>query len=175
MKFTEQKLPGVYLIELERHQDERGFFARQFCRQELAAHGLDFDIKQCNLSGNLRAGTLRGLHYQKDPYPEIKIVSCLQGRIFDVVVDLRPNSPTYLQHISTELSAQNGRMLYIPPLVAHGFQTLEDNTVIYYQLGEFFHPEAYAGVRWNDPKLNIHWPPCQNRIINERDANYALL
>ena len=175
MKFTEQKLPGVYLIELERHQDERGFFARQFCRQELAAHGLDFVIKQCNLSGNLHVGTLRGLHYQKDPYPEIKIVSCLQGSCFDVLVDLRPNSPTYLQHISTELSAQNGRMLYIPPMCAHGFQTLQDNTVIYYQLGEFFHPEAYAGVRWNDPKLNIQWPNCKKRIINERDANYALL
>ncbi len=175
MKFTEQKLPGVYLIELERHQDERGFFARQFCKQELATHGLDFDIKQCNLSGNLHAGTLRGLHYQKAPYPEIKIVSCLQGRIFDVVVDLRPNSPTYLHHITSELSAQNGRMLYIPPMCAHGFQTLEDNTVVYYQLGAFFRPEAYAGVRWNDPKLNIQWPACEKRIINERDANYALL
>ena len=175
MKFTEQKIPGVYLIELERFEDPRGFFARQFCKQELDVHHLDFEIKQANLSGNLKAGTLRGLHYQKEPWPEIKIVSCLQGCIFDVVVDLRPNSPTYLQHISSELSLQNGRMLYIPPLCAHGFQTLEDNTVVYYQLGEFFHPEAYDGVRWNDPKLNIRWPVCQERIINQRDANYALL
>ena len=175
MKFTEQKIAGVYLIEMEPFQDDRGSFARQFCRKELAAHGLDFDIKQCNISGNTHAGTLRGLHYQKNPYPEIKIVSCLQGSIFDVVVDLRPNSSTYLQHIISELSAQNGHMLYIPPMCAHGFQTLEDNTIVYYQLGEFFHPEAYDGVRWNDPKLNILWPTCDKRIINERDANYALL
>lgn len=174
MKFTEQKIAGVYLLETELMQDERGFFARQFCRRELAAHGLDFDIKQCNLSGNTRRGTLRGMHYQKDPYPEIKVVSCLRGAIWDVVVDLRPNSPTYLQHIATELSAQNGRMLYIPPMCAHGFQTLEDDTWIYYQLGEFFYPQAYSGVRYNDPKLNITWP-IANPIINERDKNYDLL
>ncbi|MBO5911296.1 MAG: dTDP-4-dehydrorhamnose 3,5-epimerase family protein, partial [Elusimicrobiaceae bacterium] len=165
----------TFLIELEPHTDERGFFARQFCHQELAAKGLDFDIKQCNLSGNLYKGTLRGMHYQKEPFPEIKLVSCLQGSFFDVLVDLRPNSPTYLKYVYAELSAANHKMLYIPPLVAHGFQTLEDNTVVYYQLGEFFHPEAYAGVRWNDPKLNIPWPPCNHRIINERDNNYALL
>lgn len=175
MKFTEQKIPGVFLIEMEPFTDERGFFARQFCKQELAARGLDFDIKQCNLSGNRHAGTLRGLHYQKDPYPEIKIVSCLQGRIFDVVVDLRPHSATYLQHLSTELSAQNGRMLYIPAMCAHGFQTLQDNSLVYYQLGEFFHADAYDGVRWDDPKLAISWPACPKRIINQRDANYALL
>lgn len=148
---------------------------RQFCRKELAEHGLNFEMCQCNISGNTKKGTLRGLHYQKYPYPEIKIVSCLQGSFFDVVVDLRPTSATYLQHISMELSASNHKMLYIPPLMAHGFQTLEDNTVAYYQLGEFFHPEAYSGVRWNDPKLNIVWPDCDNRIINHRDNNYELL
>ena len=155
--------------------DERGMFMRQFCRKELAEHGLNFEMCQCNISGNTKKGTLRGLHYQKYPYPEIKIVSCLQGSFFDVVVDLRPTSATYLQHISMELSASNHKMLYIPPLMAHGFQTLEDNTVAYYQLGEFFHPEAYSGVRWNDPKLNIVWPDCDNRIINHRDNNYELL
>lgn len=155
--------------------DERGMFMRQFCRKELAEHGLNFEMCQCNISGNTQKGTLRGLHYQKYPYPEIKIVSCLQGSFFDVVVDLRPTSATYLQHISMELSASNHKMLYIPPLMAHGFQTLEDNTVAYYQLGEFFHPEAYSGVRWNDPKLNIVWPDCDNRIINHRDNNYELL
>ena len=174
MKFTEQKIKGVYLLEMDPFKDERGSFARQFCRKELAAHGLDFDIKQCNLSENTRKGTLRGLHYQKNPYPEIKIVSCLQGRIFDVIVDLRSDSPTYLQHISTELSAQNGKMLYIPPYCAHGFQTLEDNSSVYYQLGEFFYPQAYDGVRYNDPKLNIQWP-LEDPIMNERDKNYALL
>ena len=174
MKITETKLSGVYELEMEPFYDERGFFARQFCLRELAAHGLDIDLKQCNLSGNTRKGTLRGLHYQTEPYPEIKIVSCLQGRIFDVVVDVRPNSPTYLQHITSELSAQNGKMLYIAPLCAHGFQTLEDNTTVYYQLGEFFHPENYRGLRYNDPKLNIAWP-LANPILNERDKNYDLL
>lgn len=174
MKFTEQKIAGVYLIEMEPFKDERGSFARQFCRKELAAHGLDFDIKQCNISNNIHKGTLRGLHVQKAPYPEIKIVSCLQGSIFDVIVDLRPQSATYLQHLSTELSAENGRMLYIPPYCAHGFQTLQDNSVVYYQLGEFFYPQAYDGVRYNDPKLAISWP-IANPILNQRDKNYALL
>lgn len=174
MKFIEQKIPGVYLIELEKFTDERGSFSRQFCQQELAQHGLAFTIRQCNLSTNTHAGTLRGLHYQKEPFGEIKMVSCLQGRIFDVVVDMRPDSPTYLQHITTELSATNGHLLYIPPLCAHGFQTLEDNSTVYYQLGEFFQPQCYSGLRYNDPKLAITWP-LQNPIINERDKNYALL
>ena len=174
MKFIEQKISGVYLILMEPFLDKRGSFARQFCHQELVAHGLDFSIKQCNISSNTHRGTLRGLHYQKDTFPEIKIVSCLQGTIFDVVVDLRPNSPTYLQHISTELSAKNNYMIYIPPMCAHGFQTLEDNSVVYYQLGEFFHSEAYAGLRYNDPKLGICWP-LASPIINQRDATYELL
>lgn len=174
MRIIPQKIQGVYLLEMEPFHDERGFFARQFCQQELAKAGLDISIKQCNLSGNIHTGTLRGLHYQKAPFPEVKIVSCLQGSIFDVVVDLRPESPTYLQHITTELSAQNKQMLYIAPYCAHGFQTLQDDTLVYYQLGEFFHPEAYDGVRYNDPKLNIVWP-IENPIINQRDKNYALL
>lgn len=175
MKFTPLELPGVFLLEPEPFFDERGMFMRQFCRKELAEHGLEFSMCQCNISGNTKKGTLRGLHYQKEPYPEIKIVSCLQGSFFDVVVDLRRDSPTYLRHISMELSAENRKMLYIPPMMAHGFQTLEDDTTAYYQLGEFFHAEAYDGVRWNDPKLGIVWPECGNRIINERDNNYALL
>lgn len=174
MKFTEQKIPGVYLIEMEPFLDERGSFARQFCKRELKAHGLDFDICQCNLSENTHKGTLRGIHYQKAPHPEIKIVSCLQGRFFDVVVDVRPGSPTYLQHISLELAAHDGKMLYIPPYCAHGFQTLEDHSLVYYQLGNFFYPQSYTGLRYNDPKLNIHWP-LENPIINERDKNYDLL
>lgn len=174
MKIIPQKIQGVYLLEIEPFFDERGSFARQFCQNELAKAGLDIQIKQCNLSRNTHKGTLRGLHYQKAPFPEIKIVSCLQGSLFDVIVDLRPDSPTYLQHVATELSAQNGRMLYIAPCLAHGFQTLADNTLVYYQLGEFFHPEAYDGVRYNDPKLNIAWP-LNNPIMNERDKNYALL
>lgn len=175
MKFTPLELPGAFLLEPEPFIDERGLFMRQFCLKELAAHGLEFSMCQCNISGNTKKGTLRGLHYQKVPYPEIKIVSCLKGSFFDVVVDLRPTSPTYLRHISMELSAKNRKMLYIPPMMAHGFQTLEDDTTAYYQLGEFFHPEVYDGVRWNDPKLGIVWPECEKRIINERDNNYALL
>lgn len=174
MQITPLTLEGAFLLEREPFLDERGSFARQFCRKELGARGLDFSICQCNLSGNTRKHTLRGLHYQKEPYPEIKIVSCLKGRCLDVLVDLRPRSRTYLKHITMELSEDNGKMIYIPPLVAHGFCTLEDNTTVYYQLGEFFHPEAYAGVRWNDPKLNIQWP-TDNPIINQRDNSYDLL
>lgn len=175
MKFTPLDIPGAYLIESEPHKDERGSFARQFCRREFDRVGIGFEIKQCNVSRNYDAGTLRGLHYQKEPYPEIKIVSCLEGAAYDVIVDLRPESPSYLKWSSLELSADNGKMVYIPPGVAHGFQTLTDQTVMYYQLGEFFVPEYYDGVRWNDPKIGVVWPDCTNRIINERDANYALL
>ena len=174
MKITPLALSGVFLLEREPFVDERGSFARQFCLKELAQQGLDFTICQCNLSGNTRKYTLRGLHYQKAPYPERKIVSCFSGRMLDVVVDVRPDSPTYLQHLSVELSAKNGKMLYIPPQMAHGFLTLEDDTTAYYQLSEFFHSEAYAGLRWNDPKLNIQWPTnCP--IINKRDNTYELL
>lgn len=168
------KIQGAFLISQERHKDVRGFFARQFCLREMAEFGIEFGIKQCNLSGNLRKGTLRGMHYQKEPYPEIKMVSCMQGRIYDVLVDIRPDSETYLQWVATELSGDNGNSVYVPAGVAHGFQTLEDNSVVYYQLGEFFKPECYAGVRWDDPKFKIDWPFCKERIINERDASYEL-
>ena len=175
MKIMSLEIPGCYLIEQEEHKDERGSFARQFCKQELAKVGIDFDIKQCNVSKNYKAGVLRGMHYQKEPYPEIKIVSVFKGAIYDVLVDLRPESPTYLKWISCELTEDNNRSVYVASGVAHGFQTLKNNTVVYYQLGEFFMPQYYAGVRWNDPKLNIKWPECKNRIINARDANYELI
>lgn len=175
MKFTPLQLPGAFLLEREVFTDERGSFARQFCRKEMLEHGLDFTMCQCNVSGNTRRGTLRGLHYQKMPFPEPKIVSCLKGKVFDVLVDLRPDSPFYLKHISLELTEDRPVSVYVPPLVAHGFQTLQDDSIVYYQLGEFFHPEAYDGVRWNDPKLRIAWPITENIIINQRDNNYALL
>ena len=175
MKITPLELAGCFLIEQEEHIDSRGSFARQFCKKEFRTAGIDFDIKQCNVSKNYKAGVLRGMHYQKDPYPEIKVVSVFQGAIYDVLVDLRPESPTYLKWIAQELSAENNRGVYIAPGIAHGFQTLEDNTVVYYQLGEFFMPEYYAGVRWDDPKLKIEWPACEKRTINERDANYDLI
>lgn len=142
MKITPLSLPGVFLLEMEPFVDERGSFARQFCRKELASYGLDFTICQCNLSHNTHKHTLRGLHYQKAPWPEIKIVSCLKGSFLDVIVDLRKDSPTYLQHLSTELTESSEKMIYIPPFMAHGFLTLQDDTTVYYQLGEFFQPQA---------------------------------
>ena len=174
MKISPLDIEGAYLIELEKYRDERGTFARQFCKKELAAAGIDFDIKQCNLSNNYKAGVLRGMHYQKEPYPEIKLVSCMRGKIYDVIVDIRPNSPTYKKWISNILSEENGRMVYIPSGVAHGFQVLEDNSLLYYQLGEFFMPDYYAGVRYNDPAFGIEWP-IADVIITERDKNYELL
>lgn len=174
MKIESLPIAGAYRVTLEPHEDERGSFARQFCRHELAAAGIDFEIKQCNVSRNVHAGTLRGMHYQKEPYPEIKLVSCLKGAFYDAIVDLRKDGPTYLKWTSAELTEQNGVMIYIPSGVAHGFQTLVDDTTVYYQLGEFFMPEYYSGVRWNDPAFGIVWPECANRLINERDANYAL-
>lgn len=175
MKFTETKIKGAYLIELEPISDFRGSFARQFCQKEMEKFGIDFDICQCNISKNPKVGTLRGMHYQKEPYPEIKMVSCTQGKIFDCIVDLRKDSQTYLKWQGFELSEDNNKMLYIPSGCAHGFQTLEDNSTVYYQLGEFFMPEYYSGIRWNDPKIGIKWPQTENRIINDRDNSYELL
>lgn len=175
MKFIETKIIGAYLIELQPHNDERGTFTRQFCKKEFSDFGLDFEICQCNTSTNKKAGTLRGLHYQKHPYHESKIVSCFKGAFFDVIVDLRNDSPTYLKWDSFELIENNNKMIYIPPYCAHGFQTLMDETVVYYQLGNYFVKDSYDGIRWNDPKIGIKWPDCQNRIVNERDMNYKLL
>ena len=176
MKFTELELKGAYLIELDEYRDERGTFARQFCKNELKKYGINFNICQCNISKNFKKNTLRGMHYQKTPYPEPKIASCLKGKVFDVMVDLRQDSPTYLKWLGFELSENDNKMLYIPPMFAHGFQTLEDNTTIYYQLGEFFVPEYYSGIRYNDPKIGIRWQDFgYNPIMNERDKNYELI
>ena len=174
MKITSLEIKGAFLIEMEEFKDNRGSFARQFCKKELQEFGIDFDIKQCNLSKNSKKGVLRGLHYQKEPYPEIKMVSCFKGKVYDVILDIRKNSPTYKKWIATELSENNGKMLYIPSGVAHGFLTLEDESYVYYQLGEFFMPEYYSGVRYNDPAFGIVWPEAGKLIINERDANYEL-
>lgn len=172
MKISNLPIDGAFLIEQEALIDDRGTFARQFCKHELAAKGIEFDIKQCNTSKNTKAGTLRGMHYQKSPYPEIKMVSCLSGTMFDVILDLRTNSPTYLKWCATTLNGLDGKAIYIPAGVAHGFQTLSDNTTVFYQLGEFFMPDFYSGVRWNDPAFGIKWPECHDRIICERDRNY---
>jgi len=172
MHFEELHLSGAFVIEPERKEDERGFFARTWCRREFAAHGIDCDWVQCNISFNKRRGTLRGMHYQIAPREEAKLVRCTMGALYDVIVDLRPNSPRRGQWAGVELTADNRRMLLVPPGFAHGFQTLADDTEVFYQMSDFHYPEAARGVRWNDPKLAIDWPPCEHRIITARDQNY---
>jgi dTDP-4-dehydrorhamnose 3,5-epimerase len=172
MRFEELHLGGAYVIEPERKEDERGFFARTWCRREFAAHGIDCDWVQCNISFNKRRGTLRGMHYQIAPHEEAKLVRCTMGALCDVIVDLRPNSPRRGQWAAVELTADNRRMLYVPPGFAHGFQTLADDTEVFYQMSEFHCPEAARGVRWNDPTLAIDWPECDKRIIATRDQGY---
>jgi dTDP-4-dehydrorhamnose 3,5-epimerase len=171
MRFLETALQGAFIIELDRQEDERGFFARTWCQREFIAHGLNPRLVQCNVSFNRRRGTLRGMHYQVAPYAEAKLVRCTRGAIYDVIIDLRPDSPTFTQWIAVELTADNHRMLYIPEQFAHGFQTLEDNTEVFYQMSEFYAPECARGVRWNDPAFAIAWPPAE-RIISERDRHY---
>jgi dTDP-4-dehydrorhamnose 3,5-epimerase len=172
MVFNETKLKGVYLIETEPREDERGFFARTFCREEFTKHGLNPQVAQCNLSYNRKKGTLRGMHYQVAPREEAKLVSCVSGAIYDVIVDLRADSTTYCEWLAVELSARSRRrMLYIPEGFAHGFQTLADNTEVFYQISEFYAPEYARGVRWNDPAFGIQWPEDQ-RILSDRDRNY---
>jgi len=169
--FTETKLPGAFVIELEKHADQRGFFARTFCRKEFEAHGLNPQVAQCNVSFNKRKGTLRGMHYQAVPFAEAKLVRCTSGSIYDVIIDIRRSSPTFKQHFAVELSAENHKMLYIPEEFAHGFQTLQDDTEIFYQMSQHFSPEHARGVRWNDPTFRIEWPEDE-RIIVERDQRY---
>ena len=170
--FEETPLRGVFVIGLEPFSDERGFFARTWCQREFEEHGLDTGVAQCNVSFNARAGTLRGLHFQAAPHEEIKLVRCVAGAIFDVVVDLRPESPSFKRHYTITLSAQNRRALYIPTGFAHGFQTLEPNTEVAYQMSESYQPDFSRGVRWNDPAFGIAWPETENRILNERDRTY---
>jgi dTDP-4-dehydrorhamnose 3,5-epimerase len=158
MKFRETKLKGSYVIDLDKLHDERGYFARAWCQQEFCQHGLDATVVQCNVSQNPKKGTLRGLHYQDPPHAETKIVRCARGSVYDVIVDLRPDSGTFLQWIAEELSADNGRVLYIPKGLAHGFQSLEDNSMVFYQVSEFYARDYCRGLRWNDPQLKIHWP-----------------
>lgn len=172
MKFTELKIRGAYLIELEPITDNRGFFSRGFCRKELKEKtGLDFEVCQANVSQNFKKGTIRGMHYQKHPFEETKIVSCVKGKIFDIVLDLRENSPTYLQWEGYELSEDNYKMLLIPKGCGHGFQSLEDDSVLNYKVDQYFTPNADSGVRYNDKAFNIDWPIKENITISEKDAN----
>jgi dTDP-4-dehydrorhamnose 3,5-epimerase len=166
-------LQGAFSIETEKRQDQRGSFARTYCRGEFEEHGLNANVAQCSISFNKRKGTLRGMHFQAPPHAEAKLVRCSRGSIYDVIIDLRPESPTFLQHIADVLSAENGKMFFIPEGFAHGFQTLEDDTEVCYQMSEFYAPEAARGFRWNDPAFNIKWPPAE-RLILQRDQEYPL-
>jgi len=169
--FNETRLKGIFIVEPERIEDERGFFARTWCRHEFEARQLNTNLVQCSISFNQKKGTLRGLHYQAAPYEEVKLIRCTMGSIYDVVVDLRPLSPTFKQWLAVELTAENRKMLYIPEGLAHGFQTLEDHTEVLYQMSEFYHPECARGVRWNDPAFGIDWP-LNVQIISIRDQQY---
>ena len=169
MRFTETPLAGAFVIDLERMEDPRGFFARTYCQREFAERGLHPKIVQCNVSWNRTRGTLRGLHYQAAPHEEAKLVSCSKGEVFDVLVDLRPDSKTFRRWFSIRLSADRANLVYVPEGFAHGFQSLVDDTVVFYQMSEFFRPELARGIVWNDPSLAIAWP-VENPVVSERDA-----
>lgn len=173
MIFRETPLAGAWVLEPERIADERGFFARTWCRRDFEARGLDAAIAQCSVSFNRRRGTLRGLHFQVEPHAEVKLVRVTRGAVWDVIVDLRPGSPTFRQHFAVVLSAEAGNQLYIPKGVAHGFQTLEDATEVSYQISAFYAPEAARGYRWDDPAFAIPWPEPAT-VMSERDRNLPL-
>lgn len=174
MIFTPTALAGVWQVDLERRVDPRGSFARSYCAEEFAAHGLPTEFVQCNVSFNVRRGTLRGLHWQDAPHAEGKLVRCTRGAIFDVAVDLRETSATRYCWISAELTEQNGRALYIPPGFAHGFQTLEDASEVFYQMTEAYHADLTRGARWDDPVFGVAWP-LPDPLLSERDLNHPLI
>ncbi|EFI35298.1 dTDP-4-dehydrorhamnose 3,5-epimerase [Desulfonatronospira thiodismutans ASO3-1] len=174
MDFIPTTLNGAYLIRLERHNDDRGFFSRTFCRREFEKMGLNSEISQCNLAFNNKAGTLRGMHFQTQPYSEVKLVGCVSGSVFDVIIDLREESTTYSCWFGTKLSADNLEMLYVPKGFAHGYQTLVDNAAVSYMVSESYCPEYENGVRWNDPVLNISWP-LEVITVSKKDSAWPLL
>lgn len=171
MIFTETALEGAFILELERREDERGFFARSYCQREFETHGLVQTNAQCNLAYNAKAGTLRGMHWRSSASPEAKLVRVVRGAIFDVIVDLRPDSKTYLKHVCVELNEDNRRALYVPEMFAHGFQTLVDNSQLFYQMSEYYEPQFDCGAPWNDPAFGIRWP-LPDPILSDRDRSY---
>ena len=173
MQFTETKLKGAFILDLELRADARGFFARTFCAKEFSDHNLKPTVAQCNLSFNYNSGTLRGMHYQIAPATETKLIRCTQGAIYDVIIDMRPSSPTYLSHIGVELTAENRRALYVPEMFAHGYQALTDGAEVVYQVGEFYTPGYERGLRYNDPAFDIEWPLPVSEI-SQKDANWPL-
>jgi len=171
MIFEETKLKGTHIIEIEKREDERGFFARSWCQREFEAHGLNPHLVQCNISFNFKKGTLRGMHFQEEPFAEAKLVRCTRGSVYDVIVDLRPDSSSFKQHIGIVLTGDNRKMLYVPEGFSHGFLTLEDNTEVFYQMSEFYAPDQARGFRWNDPAFGIGWP-SEVQVISDQDRNY---
>jgi dTDP-4-dehydrorhamnose 3,5-epimerase len=171
MKLIKIEIPGVYLVNLNLHKDDRGYFARTYCENEFKAANIQTGFVQCNISFNKKRGTLRGMHYQDHPHWEAKLIRCTHGKIFDVIIDLRKDSSTYGQSFSVELSSENKKGIYIPKGIAHGFQTLEDDTEVFYQMSEFYYPDLGKGIRWNDPIFKIRWP-LPGPILSERDQLY---
>ncbi len=174
MIFSETKLKGAFIIDIDRKEDERGYFARAFCQKEFREHGLKSVIAQANVASNARRGTLRGMHFQYPPAAESKLVRCTRGAILDIIVDLRPESPTYLEHISVELDENNMRAIYVPERFAHGYQVLRDNTDTSYQVGEFYTPNAEGGLRYDDPRLELKWP-LEVSVISSKDQAFRPL
>ncbi len=172
MIFTETSLPGAYVIDVEPLEDERGFFARVWCVHELEAHGLVTKVAQSSIAFNHVRGTLRGMHWQVAPHAEVKLVRCLRGAVYDVIVDLREGSPTFGRWAAVELSSENRRALYVPEGFAHGYQTLTDETEVWYQMSAPHAPHAARGFRWNDPRFGIEWPPAERRVMSERDRTW---
>jgi len=171
MIFVETKIDGVYLVEIQPHEDQRGMFARTFCEREFATIGAPAHMVQARVSCSRQRGTVRGIHFQRPPSREAKLVRCIRGRVFDVIVDLRPGSNTYADHVTVELDSVSRRAVYIPPGLGHGFQTLEDDTEVFYLMSDYADANLAAGVRWNDPAFGIRWPLTEV-TINERDARY---
>jgi len=169
MQFLPLDLNGAYVIELEKREDSRGFFARGFCKNEFGTYGLENCFVQCNVSWSEKKGTLRGMHYQSPPRDEVKVVRCTRGALYDVIVDLRPDSPTYCRWAAVELSEKSYKMIYVPKGFAHGYQTLEDNTESFYLVSEFYAPEFERGIRWDDPRFAIEWP-LPEPILSEKDS-----
>ena len=172
MIFVGTELAGACIVDLDPIEDERGFFARAWCQRELAEQGLETRIAQCNISFSSRRGTLRGMHFQREPFEEVKMIKCIAGALYDVIIDLRPDSPSYKSWVGVELSAANRRALYVPKGFAHGFQTLRDYVEVFYMVSEFYTPEAEAGVRWDDPAFGIEWPMTPPTQISDKDRGW---
>ena len=175
MIFTQTSLQDAYIVDIEPRRDERGYFARVWCSREFEAQGLKTDLVQCNVAYNHKKGILRGMHYQQQAHAEVKLVRCTRGAVYDVIVDLRVDSPSYLKWTGVELTEENHRMLYVPEGFAHGYVTLQDDSELFYQVSQFYAPGAEGGVRWDDPAVGIDWPETGELLISEKDRSWPLL